>query len=336
MSPGIGSKPEPDQGAGSSRSPRPQGILGIVGGLALIAVLVALIVPRADEVSDALGRVGIGSFFAVVALGTVALVLRTTAWQVAIDAAGGRLRALEAHLASAVAYVTSLVSPYIGMASRIAVIRNRVPERSPSTSQQLAAESVLIVVEAALVAILLLSAAWTLDISVPLAVLAVIGGLAAVGTLVLAARRLAPRHFGAGLAAAREPRTLGMVTAAIAATLATQLARVALALSAVGMDADPFVVIAVFLASGLGAVIPIGTAATGAAAPLIAASAGAGSVGDASAAGVLMSGALMVSTFGYLGTVAVLAKLPWRGRVADRNGDGDDRGGEPSGPSVQS
>ena len=274
----------------------------------MLGVLAAVIAPRADEVGDALARVGIGTFVLVVLLGMVAMVLRTTAWQIAIDAAGGRVRAAEAHAASAASYVVGLVSPYLGVAARIAVIRNRVPDRSPSTSQQIAAESVLLVVEAALVCLLIVCASWTLEISLPVAVLMLLGGIAGVVILVLAARHFSSRRFGAGLAAAKDPRALALTTAAVAGTMATQTVRVAVVLSAVGMDADPLVVVAVFLASGLGAVIPIGTAASGAAAPLIAASAGAGSVADATAAGVLLSGALLVSTLTYLAvTTGVLA-----------------------------
>jgi uncharacterized membrane protein YbhN (UPF0104 family) len=275
----------------------------------VLGVLAAVIAPRADEVGDALDRVGVGTFLLVVALGCVAMVLRTSAWQVAIDAAGGQVRAAEAHAASGASYVVGLISPYLGVAARIAVIRNRVPDRSPSTSQQIAAESVLLVIEGALVCVLIVAASWTLDISLPVALLVMLAGIAAVVVLVLAARRFASRRFGAGLAVAKDPRALGLTTAAVAGTMATQTIRVAVVLSAVGMDADPLVVVAVFLASGLGAVIPIGTAASGAAAPLIAASAGAGSVADASAAGVLMTAALLVSTLTYLAVASGVLAL---------------------------
>ena len=290
----------------------------------MLGVLAAVIAPRAGEVADSLGRVGVGSFAAIVLLGCVAMVLRTAAWQVAIRAAGGRVLAVEAHFASSASYVVGLLSPYLGVATRIAVIRNRVPDRSPSTSQQIAAESVLMVVETALVGALILCASWTLQIPTGAAVAIFAVGIAAAVLLVIAARRLAPRRFGAGLAAARDPRELGLLSACIAGTLATQLARVALVLSAVGLDADPLVVVAVFLASGLGALIPIGTAASGAAAPLIAASAGGGSVADATAAGVLLSGALAVSTVGYLAIAALIAFLagPPRGLRPSKAGLG--------------
>ena len=77
-----------------------------LGGLALaIGILVANIVPRAGEVGDALDRVGFGRFLLVVLLGSAGMITRTAAWQVAIDAAGGRVRAHEAHPASGASYV---------------------------------------------------------------------------------------------------------------------------------------------------------------------------------------------------------------------------------------
>jgi hypothetical protein len=89
----------------------------------------------------------------------------------------------------------------------------------------------------------------------------------------------------------------------------------------VGLSASLIVVIAVFLASGLGAVIPVGTAATGAAAPLIAAHGG-NSVADATAAGVVLSGGLLVSTLSYLGIASLVAAIQSH-RFARKEAQGD-------------
>jgi hypothetical protein len=294
--------------------------IGIAGAIVAIGVLVAIIVPRAGEVGDALDRVGVGSFLLVVLLGSAGMIFRTVAWQVAIDAAGGRVRAHEAHPASAASYVVGLINLYLGLAVRIAVIRHRVPDRSPTTSEQIAAESALVVVETALVGVLLLCASWTLDVPFPVALAISIGGLLAAVVLVIAARRFAPARFGAGLAVARQPRALALVTVTIACVLLLQIGRVAVALDSVGLDTSPIVIIAVFLASGLGAILPIGTAAAGAAAPLIAARHGGNSVADATAAGVLLSGALLVSTVGYFAVATAVAALQDRRTVSDAAG----------------
>jgi uncharacterized membrane protein YbhN (UPF0104 family) len=314
MCPGTGSKPTaespiPDSPLRPRFSARARIILGFLGAALALGLLAAVIVPRADEVGDALGRVGIGRFALVVLLGACALVFRTTAWQVAIDAAGGRVRAPEAHSASAASYLVAMVSTYLGVVTRIALIRHRVPDRSPTTSQQVAAESALVVVEGAIVGFLLLCCSWTLGIPFVEALAIFIAGVAAVIVLVIAARRLAPRRFGAGLAVARQPHSLALVATATSGTVLAQIARVAVALGSVGLDTSPLIVVAVFLASGVGAVIPIGTAASGAAAPLIAASAEGGSVADATAAGVLLSGGLLVSCLGYLVAAATAAAV---------------------------
>jgi uncharacterized membrane protein YbhN (UPF0104 family) len=289
--------------------------IGILGALVALGFVVAVIVPRASEVGDALGRVGIGRFLLVVLLGSASMIFRTAAWQVAIDAAGGRVRANEAHPASAASFVVGLISPYLGVAARIAVIRHRVPDRSPTTYEQIAAETALLIVEGALVGVLLLIGSWTLEVPLPVAIAISVGGLAAAALLVVAARRLAPRRFGAGLAVARHPRAFALVVAALACTLALQMCRVWVALDSVGLDTSLLVVLAVFLASGLGAILPIGTAAAGAAAPLIAAQNGGNSVADATAAGVLLSGALLVSTLGYFAVASGVAALQDRRSV---------------------
>jgi uncharacterized membrane protein YbhN (UPF0104 family) len=324
MCPGTGSKPtadpSPPPDSPPSGSSRLRVAIGIVGALLAIGIIVAVILPRASEVGDALDRVGIGRFLLVVLLGSVSMIFRTAAWQVAIDSAGGRVTAHEAHPASGASFVVGLISPYLGVATRIAVIRHRVPDRSPTTYEQIAAESALLVVEAALVGVLLLIASWTLEIPFPVALAISLGGLLAAALLVVAARRLAPGRFGAGLAVARQPRALALVAGALACTLLLQMARVAVALDSVGLDTSLLVIVAVFLASGLGAILPIGTAAAGAAAPLIAVS-GDNSVADATAAGVLLSGALMISTVGYFGVATWLAALSDR-KAIRKSGSG--------------
>jgi uncharacterized membrane protein YbhN (UPF0104 family) len=304
-----------DQAAPVRAISRRRSVLGLIGALVAFAVVAIVIVPRADDVRDALSEVGSGKFGLIVLLAFVSLIFRSGAWQVAIDAAGGRLRLPEAHLGSSVAFVVGLVSPYLGVAARIAVIRDRVPERSPTSTEQIAAESVLIVVEAAIVGTLLLLSSWTLDVHLGVALLIFLGVLATMAVTVLFARRYASRRFGAGLAVARRPRALALVFLCLAATVGTQIARVAVTLGSVGLDTSPLIVIAVYLASGAGSIIPIGTAASGAAAPLLAG----GSVSDAAAAGVLLSGSLMVACLIYLAiALAAAASSGLFGRRAVR------------------
>jgi uncharacterized membrane protein YbhN (UPF0104 family) len=320
MCPGTGSKPTAEPASAPPDGPpggssRLRAALGVIGALVALGILAVIIVPRAGEVGDALDRVGFGRFVLVVLLGVAAMIFRTASWQVAIDAAGGRVRAHEAHPASAAAFVVGLISLYLGLAVRIGWIRHRVPDRSPTTYEQIAAESALIVVETALVGLLLVFASWTLEVPFPVALAISIGGLLAAVLLVVAARRFAPARFGAGLAVARHPRDLALVTALVACALLLQMGRVAVALDAVGLDTSLIVIIAVFLASGLGAILPIGTAAAGAAAPLIAAQHGGNSVADATAAGVLLSGALLASTVGYFAVATGVAAVQDRRAV---------------------
>jgi uncharacterized membrane protein YbhN (UPF0104 family) len=304
-----------DADPSGSRMSRRRSLIALIGALVGIALIAIVIAPRADDVRQALSDVGVGKFALLVLLAFVSLIFRSGAWQVAIDAAGGRLRLPEAHLGSSSAFLVGLLSPYLGVATRIAVIRDRVPDRSPTSGAQVAAESVLIVVEAAIVGSLVLLSSWTLDVEVWAALLIFLGGLAAMAVTVVLARRFAGRRFGAGLTVARQPRALSLVFLCLLATVATQIARVGVTLGSVDLDTSPLVVIAVYLASGAGAVIPVGTAASGAAAPLLAG----GSVSDAAAAGVLLSGSLIVACLIYLAIALVVAAstgLLGRRRVA--------------------
>jgi hypothetical protein len=99
---------------------------------------------------------------------------------------------------------------------------------------------------------------------------------------------------------------LALLTVAVAGALTAQIVRVAVILASVGLSSSLIVVVAVFLASGVGAVLPIGTAASGAAAPLIASSAEGGSVADATAAGVLLTGSLVAACLVYFAIASLL------------------------------
>src|SRR5206468_1842499 len=169
-----------------------------------------------------------------------------------------------------VAFLLVVIAPRAG---EVGDALGRVgPGRFVATAaQQVAAETVSFVVEAALVSLLILAASWTLGIPLWAALLIVVAGVLGVTAMIVVAQRWTAPRFSAGLAVAREPRSLASLTAALAATLLAQMGRVGLALSSVGLHSSPIVVIAVFVASGASAVIPIGTAAAGATAPLLAA-----------------------------------------------------------------
>jgi uncharacterized membrane protein YbhN (UPF0104 family) len=305
MGPGTGSKPTAEQPRGRLRG---RWLVTVIGSAVVVALLLAIILPRAGDVGDALDRVGADRFAAIVALAIISLVFRTIAWQVAVDAAGGEVHPREAHAASAVAYMVALLNPYLAAAVRIGILRRTIPDRSPTASQLVAADAVGLVVETALVSLLILCASWTLGIPLYVALLIVVGGIAALAAVVVLARRWTTPRFAPGLAVAREPRSLAAVILALAGALLTQLGRVALALSSVGLHASPIVVVAVFVASGVSAVVPIGTAAAGAAAPLIAAAGKGGEdVANASAAGVLLAGSLLAALLLYLLVTALLA-----------------------------
>lgn len=285
-----------------------------IGSLVIIIALVAVVAPRTGEVGDALGEIGFGSFASIVAAGLVAMLMRTAAWQVAVDSAGGKVRWTEAHPASAISYTVGLLNPYLGGALRVALMRKIAPERVPTASQLVATEGGIGVVEAVLIAVLIVVTAWTLDVPLWAALLVFLAAIAALAAMAIAARRLDPSRFAGGLALARTPRTLGFVALALAGSIGAQLLRVDIGLASVGLEHSILIVAAVFVASGAGAVLPIGTAASGAAAPLLALPAG-GDVATATAAGLCLSAGLAVACLLYtLGSVLVTGALRRSGR----------------------
>ena len=274
--------------------------LGALIGLAfLLGLVLVLIAPRASDVREAIANTSATDFALVVGIGIAAMLIRTVAWQVAVDAAGARVRSTEAHPASAAAYTAGLLSPYLGAALRVALMRRLAPDRVPAAPQLVATEGALAIVEGVLVAALIVVSAWALDIPIWTAVLIRRAGhrRARWDGLCRAAAGSGP--FRRRPRSRALPRPLGLVTLALAGSIAAQLVRVGVVLASVGLDHSLLVITAVFVASGASAILPIGTAASGAAAPLLAVPAG-GDLADAAAAGIVLSGGLAASCLIYL------------------------------------
>jgi uncharacterized membrane protein YbhN (UPF0104 family) len=233
----------------------------------------------------------------------LALLARTEAWHLSIEAAGGTVERRALYRASSVQVLGSVINGQLGVAARIAALRRSSPEVSPQVPTLIAAEFPILAVEATLAALTSFTLVGPLGLPWWLPVIAVaVFVTASAGLRRLALRK--GRELWMGLAVVRSlsggSRVIGFVMVAVFG----QIFRIWLLLLAVGVDASFFDAIAVLIAVVALGQFPVGPGGGAAAAVLILGSQG---VAAAAAAGVLMT---------VTGTVGGLCFAGWAG--ADR------------------
>jgi uncharacterized membrane protein YbhN (UPF0104 family) len=280
-------------------------LVAVVGSLATAAVLVIVLAGRRDEFASAISDVTAWVLAVTVLLQIVALLARSEAWHLTIQAAGGTVDRRVLYRASSMQVLGSVLNTQLGVAARIAALRRSSPDVSPQVPTLIAAEFPILAVEAVLAALASFTLIEPLGLPwwLPIVFLAVIG-TASAGLRHLALRK--GRELWSGLAVLRTlgggSRVVGYIVVAVFA----QIFRNWLLLHAVGVDASFFDAIAVLIAVVTLGQLPVGPTAGAAAAVLILGSDG---VAAAAAAGVLMT---------VTGTVGGLCFAAWAG--ADRLG----------------
>jgi uncharacterized membrane protein YbhN (UPF0104 family) len=278
-------------------------LITVVGSLVTAAVLVVVLAGRRDEFEAALSDAAAWVLAVTALLQIVALVARSEAWHLTIEAAGGSVDRRVLYRASSMQVLGSVINGQLGVAARIAALRRSSPAVSPQVPTLIAAEFPILAVEATLAALASFTLVAPLGLPwwLPIVAFAVIGALSA-GLRQLALRK--GRELWKGLAVLRSlgggSRVIGFVLVAVFA----QIFRNWLLLHAVGVDASFFDAIAVLIAVVTLGQLPVGPSVGAAAAVLILGREG---VAAAAAAGVLMT---------VTGTLGGLCFAGWAG--ADR------------------
>ncbi|HWH45195.1 MAG TPA: hypothetical protein VNT32_10720 [Thermoleophilaceae bacterium] len=278
-------------------------LLTVAGSLATAAVLVAVLAGRRGEFEDALAQAPLLVLGATVLLQVVALVARSEAWHLTIEAAGGSVPRRALFRASSMQVLGGVINGHLGVAVRIAALRRSSPEVSPQVPTLIAAEFPILAIEAALAALTSFTLIGPLGLPwwLPLVVLGVIGAVSA-GLRHLALRK--GRELWRGLAVLRTLREGSRVVGFVLVAVFAQILRNWMLLHAVGVDASFFDAIAVLIALVTLSQLPVGPSVGAAAAVLILGSEG---VAAAAAAGVLLT---------VTGTAGGLVFAAWAG--ADR------------------
>jgi len=275
----------------------------VAGSLLTAGLLAFVLAGRRDEFAAALTGAAAWVLAVAVLLQIVALVVRSEAWHLSIEAAGGTVARRALYRASSMGVLGGLLNGQLAVAVRIGALRRSSPQVSPQVPTLIAAEFPILAIEATLAALTSftlvspLSLPWWLP-------------LVALGVIVTASaglRHLAlstGRELWRGLAALRSLNHGSRVVAFVLVAVFAQIFRNWLLLHAVGVDASLLDAIAVLIAVVTFSQLPIGPSVGAAAAVLILGSDG---VAAAAAAGVLLT---------VTGTVGGLVYLSWAG--ADR------------------
>jgi uncharacterized membrane protein YbhN (UPF0104 family) len=282
---------------------RRRGLITVVGSLVTAAVLGFLLAGRRHEFVTALSDVGAWALAVTVLLQIVALLSRSEAWHLTIEAAGGTVGRRVLYRASSMQVLGSVLNGQLGVAARIAALRHSSPAVSPQVPTLIAAEFPILAVEATLAAL----ASFTLVAPLGLPWWLPIVGFAVIGAASAGLRHLAlrkGRELWSGLAVLRSARGGSRVIGFVLVAVFAQVARNWLLLHGVGVDASLFDATAVLIAVVTLGQLPVGPGVGAAAALLIL---GRDGVAAAAAAGVLMT---------VTGTMGGLCFAGWAG--ADR------------------
>jgi uncharacterized membrane protein YbhN (UPF0104 family) len=269
-------------------------LVASAGACATVAALCLVLNGRRDQFETALASAAWWVLALTVLLHVVALLSRSEAWHLSVEAAGGHVARRVLFRASSMQGLGSLLSGPLGAAARIAALRGSGRDACPPVPTLITAEVPILSIEVALAALASFTLVgplglpwWSPLIAVP---------ILAVGGVGL--RRLAlchGRELWRGLAVIRSLSGSGRVVGFVLVAVFAQIFRNWLLLRAVGVDASFFDAIAVLIAVVTLGQLPVGPAVGAAAAVLILGSDG---VAATAAAGVLMTatgtaGALM-------------------------------------------
>jgi len=240
---------------------------------------------KRDEFETALGSVAVWVLLVTVLLQVVALIARSEAWHLTIEAAGGTVNRRTLYRASSMQVLGGVLNGHLGVAARIAALRRSSPDVCPQVPTLIAAEFPILAVEAMLAAL----TSFTLVAPLGLPWWLPIVAFAVVAAPITKLRHLAVREgrkLWSGLAVLRSlgggSRVVGFVLIAVFA----QIFRNWMLLHAVGVDASFFDAIAVLIAVVTLSQLPTGPTVGAASAVLIL---GADGVAATAAAGLLLT-----------------------------------------------
>ena len=292
--------PPPARGSGErgGRPAQPKRILiGIAGPLALIGVVAYVIASHSGDLSKAAARADAGTLVLVTALGLVTLVARTEAVVLCLAAMGNRPHRREIHAANSITFVAMTVNHYVASPVRAALLKRTDRERAPTIPQMIMVDTSTTLIEAALVAIVIIASAGTLKLAWWAAAAIAAATIGAIAVLLALRARFSEHPALQGLAVLAHSRRRLLVASLMAVVIGCQIVRTFVVLHVAGLHPSLLQACATFVAAGVLSSLFAGPSAGAAGAPLLVF--GHRSLGAAGAAGLILSITALVSAIVY-------------------------------------
>ena len=297
--------------------------VSVAFALAVTAALVVGLYDKRQDFADSLGSASALVLLGAVALQIVWLILRSEAWHVCVEAAGGSCGRRPLYRAAAIGYIGNLLNNNFGLALRISELRRTAPAEAPRAGALVAAEMPIVVIEIGLAAICSFTLIGPLGIPWWLPVI----GLGLAAAIAAGVSRLAHKKrkgFWSGLSVLRGLRHANLIIALTAFATLAQVFRNWLVFEGIGVDISFLNAIALLVASAAIGLLPVGPSLGVTSSVLI--------LGSKGVAAVAAAGALLTAT----GAVGALCFASWsladRVRGRRRKGDAAEAQPRPAAP----
>jgi len=244
-------------------------IVSVVGPLLVVGVLAYLLASKGSQIEQAIRRTSVGELVLVTALALVTLVARTEAVVACLNAMGSRPSRVDIHASNSLTFLAALINHYVSSIVRAALMQRIDPERSPTILQMVMVDTSTTLIEALVVAVLIVISASALNLAWWIPVLIVLAGVAGIAIALEARRRFSHLSLFRGLDVLAHSRQRTVVGALMLLVIAAQVIRTLLVLQSVGLRPSLLQAVATFVAAGVLSSLFAGPGAGTAGGPLL-------------------------------------------------------------------
>lgn len=244
-------------------------IVSIVGPLLILGVLAYLLASKGHQIEQAAKRTSASELVLVTALALLTLLARTEAVVACLDAMGTRPSRLDINAANSLTFLAALINHYLSGIVRAALLQRLDRERSPTILQMVMVDTSTTLIEALVVAVLIVVSASVLNLAWWIPLLIVLAGVAAVLLALEVRRRFSNLSVFRGLDVLANFRQRTVVGGLMLLVIAAQVIRTFLVLQSVGLKPSLLQAVATFVAAGVLSSLFAGPGAGTAGGPLL-------------------------------------------------------------------
>jgi hypothetical protein len=244
-------------------------VVSIVGPLVILGLLVYLIASKGSQIEQAADRTSAGDLVLVTALALLTLLARTEAVVACLDAMGARPSRIDINAANSLTFLAALINHYLSGIVRAALLQRLDRERSPTILQMVMVDTSTTLIEALVVAVLIVISASVLNLAWWIPVLILLAGVAGVALALELRRRFSHLSVFRGLDVLAHARERTVVGGLMVLVIAAQVIRTLIVLQSVGLKPSLLQAVATFVAAGVLSSLFAGPGAGTAGGPLL-------------------------------------------------------------------